>query len=492
MGVIAKQSSYAAIALGIGMVIGAANNMVVLPRAFESNEAMWGLVRIMTSWGLIFASLSTLGAPGAIVRFLHQYADEDRPKALNSIIAIAIFGILLTVGSILIWGEQWILWMDPSNAALLSAHAQWFIMMMVVMSLMHIFRAVLIFGLRTGYVSWIDEVWQKSSYIILGLLLLFDVIGIEQFVAYYVGTYGISLVLLAWPSRSIGKGLKHGFNTSDVPRFAEYSAFSLFAGGALIVAGQLDYIMIGKYLGLEEVPIYTLGFFVGSVVAMPARATASIVRGVLAHKIHSDQSESIGALNKNSARVNVLLMTCVMAGIWAGFDPFQQLLPEKYRGLEWVFLCIGFSRVIEGLNISNNSHLGLSEHYRLVLPVNLALVVVTVAMNYVFLVTFEWGLAGAALATLGTYLWNNAWRLWLVWRKLGVHPFTWSLPVMMLVGSASAILFHWTFGTLGWHPILEAISQGLLASGTTFIACYVLGYFPEFRTGMQRRVSWWP
>ena len=31
MGVIAKQSGYAAIALGAGMVVGALNNMVVLP-----------------------------------------------------------------------------------------------------------------------------------------------------------------------------------------------------------------------------------------------------------------------------------------------------------------------------------------------------------------------------------------------------------------------------------------------------------------------------
>ena len=66
MGVIAKQSGFAAIALGAGMVVGALNNMVVLPRAFDGNEAIWGLVRIMTSWGMICASISTLGAPGRL------------------------------------------------------------------------------------------------------------------------------------------------------------------------------------------------------------------------------------------------------------------------------------------------------------------------------------------------------------------------------------------------------------------------------------------
>ena len=84
MGVIAKQSGFAAIALGAGMVVGALNNMVVLPRAFDGNEAIWGLVRIMTSWGMICASISTLGAPGAIVRFLHRYEEGERVKSLNS------------------------------------------------------------------------------------------------------------------------------------------------------------------------------------------------------------------------------------------------------------------------------------------------------------------------------------------------------------------------------------------------------------------------
>ena len=225
---------------------------------------------------------------------------------------------------------------------------------------------------------------------------------------------------------------------------------------------------------------------------MPGRATVNIVKGVLADKVHNEEDGSIRRLNKTTARVNVLLMTCLMAGIWAGFDPFEQLLPANYRGLEGVFLCIGLSRIIAGLNTSNNQHLALSEHYRLVLPINLALVVVTVAMNYLFLVVFQWGIAGAALATLGTFVWNNLWRLWIVHKKLGVHPFTWSLPVISAVGIGFALLFHWDAGQLGLHPLLEALIQGALASGGSFVVCYALGYLPELRTGIKQRWPWWP
>ena len=107
-------------------------------------------------------------------------------------------------------------------------------------------------------------------------------------------------------------------------------------------------------------------------------------------------------------------------------------------------------------------------------------------MNYLFLVVFEWGLAGAALATLGTFVWNNAWRVLIVYRKFGVHPFTWSIPVMSGIATAAAMLFHWDAGTIGLHPLVEAVAQGALATGTCFAASYALGYFPELRDGLKR------
>ena len=492
MGVIAKQSGYALIALGAGLVIGAANNMIVLPRAFEGREAVWGLVRIMTSWGLIFGALSTLGAPGAIVRFLSQFTEADQGKTLNSILAIALFGLSITLTGLVIWGKAWITWLDPTNAELLHGHAVYFLLMIGIMSALHIFRSLLTLSLKTGYMTWVDELWQKTSYIGLGVLLIMDWIPLEAFVPLYVGSWGVSLILMSLPTWTYFSNFQSGFNRRELPTFLEYSGFSLLAGGAALIANQLDYIMVGKYLGLEEVPIYTLGFFIGSVVAMPGRATVNIVKGVIAGKIHQSNTDDIGPLTKNTARINVMLMSTVMAGIWAGFDPFQELLPENFRGLENIFLCIGLAQIINGLNTSTNPHLSLSKHYRLLLPINLGLLVITIAMNYVFLVIFKWGLTGAALATLGTFVWNNTWRLWIVHRKLHVHPFTWSIPVIAAIAIGAAVAFKWDTGTLGFHPAIEALLQGGLASGTVFIACYALGFFPELRTGIKQRLPWWP
>jgi O-antigen/teichoic acid export membrane protein len=271
-----------------------------------------------------------------------------------------------------------------------------------------------------------------------------------------------------------------------------FSLFSVLAGGASTIANQLDYVMIGMYLGLDEVPVYTMGYFIGTVVAMPMRAMSGIISGIVATKIHSSTNQDLQRLSQNSARVNFLLMASIMAGIWAGFEPFQMLIPAKFRGLDMVFLCIGLSKLIWGLNTSNNSHLRYSEHYRLILPVNLGLVIFTIGTNYLFLVILDMGIAGAALATLGTVVWNSVWRLAIIWRKFQIHPFSWSIAYMALIAIAAGYLFHWEAGALGLPPMVEAIALGTLATGSCLSLFYVLGFFPELRAGIKQRLPWWP
>ena len=492
MSVIAKQSGLASIALGIGLILGAANTMFVLPRAFEGNEAVWGLLRIMTSWGMICSSIFTLGAPPAILRFLNRYPQAERGKHLKAILLIAGFGIVAGLTMISIWGPAWIVQLSEQDTVLLKNNLRGFITIIAIMSLMALFRALLTLKLKTGLIAWVDEIWQKGSYLILGGVLLLGYLPLEYFIPAYIASWFISLILLAFLARGTLPSTGDTIDWTQFRPLLDFSLFSLFAGGASIIANQLDYVMIGMYLGLEEVPVYTMGFFIGSVVAMPMRATQRIVSGVVATKIHNSSNAEMQELSQNSARINFLLMASIMAGIWAGFQPFQLLLPEKYRGLEIVFLCIGMSKIVAGLNTSNNSHLGFSDHYRIMLPINLGLVVFTLFSNYLFLVILDMGIAGAALATFGTVLWNNAWRLLVIWRKFRVHPFTWSLLPMSLIALAVGWFFNWEAGRFGAPPIFEAIALGSLASGTCLVTFYALGFFPELRSAIKHRLPWWP
>ena len=160
-----------------------------------------------------------------------------------------------------IWGPAWIAQMSEQDTILLKNNVGGFITIIAIMSLMALFRALLTLKLKTGLIAWVDEVWQKGSYLMLGGALLLGFLPLEYFIPAYIASWAISLILLAFSARRTIPSTGDTIDWKQFRPLANFSLFSLFAGGAAIIANQLDYVMIGMYLGLEEVPVYTMGFF---------------------------------------------------------------------------------------------------------------------------------------------------------------------------------------------------------------------------------------
>lgn len=491
MGIIAKQSSWASLAIGIGVAFGAVNTMVVLPRAFEGVEAQWGLLRLLTSWGIILSSLTLLGAPSGIMRFLARYDEKERPGILRTLLILPTTGLIAVLVVVGLFGHQILPLLNAEKGESLSNHIVGFLLITSAMVLLQLVRTIINQQLKTAILSWVDQVWQKGSYLTLGILFYFKKIDFDSFLSWYIATWGISALFLLIQAYNLPQRIGKTWNRREFKKIINFSLFSLLTGGASIIAFHLDFVMIGKYIGLEQIPIYTVGLFLGALVGMPMRASRPILGGLTASFVAENKTRETHALNHQSARVNFLLSTAIMSGIWAGLSPFQLLLPEAYRGLEFVFLCIGFQFLIISINAVNNQILGFSKWYKLSLPLNLGLVLLTLASNYVFIVTLDMGVKGAALATLGTAIWNNAWRLIIVSRKMKTHPFSWPLVFISLIGFACASSFHWHANVFS-HPLIGAAVQGILGSGTTILLCYISGFFPELREGIKARISWWP
>lgn len=492
MGIVARQSSIAVIAIAIGLVFGTLNTMYVLPRAFEGDEELWGLVRVVTSWSIIITQVCVLGAPNAIMRFLSRYPEVERPGILKTLLTIPLLGVAIACIALLFGKNGMLILVDVENRALVTQHMDSVILLVIIMSALQIVRAIVSEQLQTGISAWVDEAWLKGSYFALALLLLFDLISFGTFFGAYIGTWAIGALLLLAKVSRLPQRLHGSIRWDAFPEILRYSMYSLLSGGAAVIAINLDFVMLGKYMGLATVPVYTIGFFLGTVVGMPLRATQKILTSITAHKVHGEQQQELRGLNTQSGRVNLILSGAVMAGIWAGFQPFEMLLPEGYRGvLVGVFLSIAVQRIILGTMAVNNAILGFSEYYRIALPINLGLLAVTVASNYAFIVIFDWGITGAALATLGTAIWNNAWRSWFIWKNFKTHPFSWSWVPIMAIAISAGFAFHWPPEVCG-PPVIGALAQGTLAAGSTLLIAYSMGFFPELRDDLRQRISWWP
>ncbi|MGB1074862.1 MAG: lipopolysaccharide biosynthesis protein [Flavobacteriales bacterium] len=491
MGVVAKQASRASIAVGIGIVLGAVNTIFVLPSAFEGQEAQWGLIRILTAWGTILGQLSSFGMPSAILRFLPRFSPEEREGLLGMMLIIPLV-LLSSIGAILWgWGDVLLQRLDADNTGLLSTHIGVFFSITVLIAGLQFCRAMLNFLLKSAVASAVEEVWLKGSYLLLALALLNGWLDFELFIPLYVVTYLTGFLVLASQIHWNHIRIRWRPMWTQARGIFDYGTFSLLSMSAVIIATNLDFVMVGYFLGLSAVPLYTMGFFMGSVVSMPVRSTSMIFNGLTADKIAKSSPSSLGPLLKQSARTQLLMSVAVMAGIWAGFQPFEHILPPAYQDLEFVFMAIGLQRIILASTGVLSNILGLSQHYRLMLPVNLGLLIITVISNYLFMKVFGWGLVGAALATMGTALWNNSWRAIIAWRKFRIHPFSKAWVAIVAIGLFCAQIFHWKAGWMG-NAYVEAIVQGTLATGSIIGSAVLLGLVPEVAKVLEEKISWWP
>lgn len=496
MGIVAKQSARNSVALATGLLLGAINTMYVLPKAFEGFEEGWGLLRVLTAWGTILAQILALGSPSSILRFLPK-ADNPRHEAsmfttlcLLPAMAFALVG----VGSAFV-GPEVLLALDANAGWLLQDRMGAFLFMAGAYLAMFLFTSVLIHRMRTVAVTVIQEVWLKGSYLALALMYLQGWMPFETFFTWFLYSYAVAVLLMiseAWGAKV--RVATPNFREQSAT-FLEYGVYALWNDGARVVARNLDFVMVGALLGLAVVPRYTFAFFIATVVSMPLRAMRPILRSLTAKSVADHGPEQSGEPLKQAARVQLAVTSSLLVAIVAGMPALDLALPETYQGLYWVVLAVGLTYVWEASAGTAGPILQFSSRYRLALPINFGLVLMTVASNYVFIRWFGWGIEGAAWATALTGVWNMAWRTSLMWRLFGIHPFSaswmWIVVLAVSVGAGSYFVgipeaVH-AWGKVG--QLAFAVLRGGLAGGAVLGVAWGIGCLPEVTVEMKKRLN---
>ena len=495
MGIVAKQSARNSVILITGLLLGAVNTMFVLPKAFEGFEEGWGLLRILTAWGTILAQVLALGTPSAILRFLPSAKDGRREASMLTTlcllpaIALAVAGVLSTFAS-----EDLLLALDADAGYLLQGRVGAFLFMAAAYLAMMLLRAILTHRLRTVVITFVQEVWLKGSYLGLALVYLQGWMPFETFFKWFLYSYAAAVFMMlaeAWSARAT---LAKPRLKEDFVPFFEYSMFSLLNGGARVVAKNLDFVMVGALLGLAVVPRYTFAFFIATVVSMPLRAMSPILYSLTSKTVQAQGPEHCGPELRQSARVQLTVTSALLVAILAGMPALDLALPEMYRGLKWVVLAVGMAFAAEASGGTAGPILQFSSRYKLSLPINLGLVLMTVASNYVFMSWLGWGIEGAALATGLTGVWNMGWRTSLMWRLFRIHPFTshWVGVLILSVAVGSASVFLPTPDlVLTAEPLWQiayAMLVGGVAGGIVLGGSWAMGGLPELTAEIQKRL----
>ena len=189
------------------------------------------------------------------------------------------------------------------------------------------------------------------------------------------------------------------------------------------------------------------------------------------------------------------MTSSLLVAILSGMPVLDLVLSDNYQGLLGVVLAVGLAYVLEASAGTAGPILQFSSRYKMALPINLGLVIMTIISNYVFIEVLDMGILGAAWATALTGLWNMAWRTSLMWRLFNIHPFSrgWLLALLFALSVAIVIFFvplpEWIFHQSPLVQLTLAVLRGAFAGGAVLSLSWATGCLPELTAEWNKRYS---
>ena len=248
-----------------------------------------------------------------------------------------------------------------------------------------------------------------------------------------------------------------------------YGLYVLVGGISIIIVTRIDIMMIGSMLDLEQVAFYTIAFFIGNAIMVPAKSIAAISIPLIAKAWEKNDLDEIQTIYSKSSINQLIIGGVFFLCIWLNIDAVFSLLPEKFNAGKWVVFYIGLSQLFNMSAGLNGEIIINSKYYRYDLFASLFLVFVTIATN--FLLIPEYGINGAAMATAISILLFNFSRFIIIKVKMNMHPF--SLKTIYTVLLLFVIYFLLYFLPNSGETFLDIIGRSL----AVLLIFIPLGYY---------------
>ena len=266
---------------------------------------------------------------------------------------------------------------------------------------------------------FLREIFLKGVAIILLFLHWFDYIDFSSFLYLYISIYLGMVIILSY---SIFKDFRYRitmrFNEINIRELLTYGAFVLVGGASSILVSKVDMMMIAKLMDLKQVAYYTIAFFIGNVILVPARSIGSIISPLLAQAWENNDFNKIDHIYKKSSLNQLLFGGLLFLAVWLNIDEGLSLLPDKFQGGKYVVLFISLSKLFSISTGVTSQIIINSRFFRFDLYSNIILLGITILFNYIFIPEssplFEYdivGINGAAFATALSVIIFNSFKM---------------------------------------------------------------------------------
>jgi O-antigen/teichoic acid export membrane protein len=460
----------------LGFLIGGVNTVIFYPKFLESDY--YGVVVFLLAASNLFMPLIGVGVHFAIIKFFSAYEDkEQRDRFLSTFLFLPL---LVAIPMGLLWDHfhEWVINYGPEqNTEMIQDYTITIYIVAVACAYFEVFYAWAKVQLKSVLGNVLKEFWNRAAVMTLLLAVFFDFLTKPQFIYFLTGAYILRTLVMMFYAFSLYLpkfSFKLPENFGEVLR---YGLYILLAGSAGAILLDIDKVMIPGKETFEKAAYYTVAVYIGTFIEVPSRAMRQILEPLTSQTLNQNDEKEVNSLYKKSS-INLL----VIGGLFfllvnCNIYEFFKLMEEGFAGGELIVLMISFVKLYNVFLGNNRDIINNSRFYRIALPFAVGSGLSVYFLNKYFYFDLDYGTDGLAFSTFITICTFNTVKLWFVYYKFKMSPFTNRTLIMILtIAAFFGIFYYWNFS---FHPIINIMLKSTVIGGLYVLLILKLKISPD-------------
>ena len=456
MGIVLNQSLKNTIITYIGFGIGGINTIYFYPVFLGATY--YALANYILSSANVIMPLFAIGMQNTLVKFYSQYeTNEERSRFLSFTV---LFPLVVIIPIFIIgfyYFDEIVFFLSKKN--LIVKNYIWLIPFIgLCMAYFEIFYAWLRVHMHSVFGNFIKEVGLRLFSFFLIVSVYYNWITVEGFVYATAFVYFLALLVTMFYAFHIQKPVFQFTIPDNVKDVLVYTFYIILSGSVANLLLDGDKMILNQYMNIENIAYYSVATYIALVISVPSRAMHQIVYPITAKLMHENKHDEMNILYKKTSINLQVVGGFVMLGIFVNINKLYELVPDEYAGGILVVFMIGLSKYFDLILGNNNAIIFNTKYYRAVLFLGVLLVLLTIALNMIFIPIY--GIIGSAFATLLSITLYSLAKLLFVVKRLDLYPFTkQTLYSIVLTFVLFLAFYFWDFP---FYPIISILFKSVL------------------------------
>ena len=424
MGVVARQGLKYGIVSYLSFLLGTISTIFIYP----SNPEFLGKIRFVQPSAEIIYPFVVFGLSYANIRFHQRFKAKNQQVdflwfslkclAFNYVIIVLIYWLLAVLFPRVAQSDSWEMRQFVLPVVLILAVTQ------LLARYITNFKRVAVTGIFENFFPKVGSLTAFLLCVYLGFSVTFSLYV-------FVGFFALAAIGLVFYFFRLNKDHKSGsLSILDDKKFRSelffFCLFSLLGNVGNQWALRIDNFMIAELIDYKQNGIYSILMSIVGFLTVPLLGIYAISGPVIVEKLEYNKLDDLNEFYQKVSKFLFLFGTVLLACIFAGMDYLFALMNngQDLLNAKSVVYILGVATLFDLATGFNSQIISYSKYYRFNIYALLFLAVVTILLNWIFIVYFGWGIEGVALATAVSLTLFNIIKLIFNYRKFGIYPFS--------------------------------------------------------------------